>query len=576
MGSTSQSGVLEKLKTKKISLNFFQRQGHSVNVAIDIRYKSVIIAVSERKKGEYVLTKLEEKVFSEKIDKDSEKFQKWLKNICKALEKEFSKPFYWILISSKFVDTFYFTIPKVNKSKIDHLVEIALKRESKGNLRGNVYDYSIIGEKQEDGIEKLEVFAYIAQKEYIGEVAKLADKLDLQPLGISAYHLTLSNLFRGNGTVAHFFLGTDWSRIDIYKGGYLVFNRDIKTGFVSFANEIIENIKASEEVEITVDLSGRDIKEHKDVPDLTQDDVKKYFMEISSRGAAKGPYDNKLSGLDLKKSVSSSLQRLILQIRRTMEFYSSSTKNPEVNKIYVSGVIDLPDDILEEIEKNLGIKVKKLRPVSDGLVGSKLNINIPEIKESDYAPVVACSIQEKNEFNFLSTRFDRQKDKLKKIVSTSISVFFVSLTICLSIYYLYLSSELKNTEYTYQKYLHQLRSINPVIDGVKLKKIAEILNNEKLKVKKASSVYRPISLIKDLARLTPGDIKWTKLHMDVPAGKLRLDVAIKNYDLAKLKIANYILTLKSSPLVSDVVISGEKTVFYSKNKYYSYSIEVSF
>ncbi len=199
------------------------------------------------------------------------------KNICKALEKEFSKPFYWILISSKFVDTFYFTIPKVNKSKIDHLVEIALKRESKGNLRGNVYDYSIIGEKQEDGIEKLEVFAYIAQKEYIGEVAKLADKLDLQPLGISAYHLTLSNLFRGNGTVAHFFLGTDWSRIDIYKGGYLVFNRDIKTGFVSFANEIIENIKASEEVEITVDLSGRDIKEHKDVPDLTQDDVKKIF-----------------------------------------------------------------------------------------------------------------------------------------------------------------------------------------------------------------------------------------------------------------------------------------------------------
>ncbi len=72
-------------------------------------------------------------------------------------------------------------------------------------------------------------------------------------------------------------------------------------------------------------------------------------------------------------------------------------------------------------------------------------------------------------------------------------------------------------------------------------------------------------MIKDLARLTPGDIKWTKLHMDVPAGKLRLDVAIKNYDLAKLKIANYILTLKSSPLVSDVVISGEKnSVLFKK------------
>lgn len=577
MGNSFFINMLDKIKGKDISYNLLQRRRHNANITIDIRSNSVIIAVSEKKKNGFALVKLEEKIFPEKIDKNNGKFQSWLNKIIKGVEKEFSRPFFWLLISSKYVETFYFTIPKVNKSKIENLIFLALKKESKGKVTKNIYDYSIIGEKKQGDVEQLEVFAYVVEKAQLEEMAEFAKKLNLEPLGISAYHLALSNLFKNNGAVGHLFLGTDWSRIDIYKGGYLVFNRNIKTGFVSFANEIIEKIESQPDIELALDdAKNGDIKTKNKQHTLTHEDVKNYFSHLAGGEVQKEFYKSELEDLEFKKTVSSTLQRLILQIRRTMDFYISSIQHSDIKKIYISGIVDLPDEILKEIQDILGIEVKRLWPLTEGLVETSGNISVPKIKEADYAPVLGCCIQDKDQFNFLFTRLDRQKQRIKKIISTSISTFFVFLTICLAGYYFYLSAQLKKEKDVYKVYQHKIAHIKPLIDENKLRQLAEKLNEAKKKAKTVARAYKPISIIKELSRFTPDDIKWTRLDMDVKKETLKIDVAIKANNMAKLKIANYILSLKKSPLVKDITISKEKDAFYSGHRYNSFSLEVSF
>jgi len=259
-----------------------------------------------------------------------------------------------------------------------------------------------------------------------------------------------------------------------------------------------------------------------------------------------------------------------------MEFYISSTQHSEIKKIYISGIVDSPDEILQEIQDRLGVEVKRLWPLTEGLVETSGNISIPKTKEADYAPVLGCCLQDKNQFNFLFTRLDRQKQRVKKIISTSISTFFVLLSICLAGYYFYLTGQLKKEKDVYKVYQHKIAQIKPLIDENKLRQLAEKLNEAKKKAKTVARAYKPISIIKELSRFTPDDIKWTRLDMDVKKGTLKIDVAIKANNMAKLKIANYILSLKKSPLVKDITISKEKTVFYSGHRYNSFSLEVSF
>jgi len=155
----------------------------------------------------------------------------------------------WTTISSVDVETRFIRIPKVPKKQIANAVYWSFKREVSINDDQDIFDYDILGECTEEGLDKIEVLAYTVPKQRVEETKKLFAKAGYPLHGISFVPFAIQNLFRigwvGAGkSVCTLFIGQDWSRIAIYSNNNLVLFRDIRAGLQGMVEAIAESLSA--------------------------------------------------------------------------------------------------------------------------------------------------------------------------------------------------------------------------------------------------------------------------------------------------------------------------------------------
>lgn len=155
----------------------------------------------------------------------------------------------WTSIQSNKVETKIFEIPAVKRNKISNAAVWGIKKHIDMDPLETIYDFRVIGKVENEGEEKYKIQGYAAPQTEVRKLQGIFRQAGYPLTGISVAAFGIQNILKSrvenarNKNLCVFFVGRNWSRIDIYVGGILTISRDIKTGFNSLLDAIRQKIQ---------------------------------------------------------------------------------------------------------------------------------------------------------------------------------------------------------------------------------------------------------------------------------------------------------------------------------------------
>lgn len=544
--------------------SLFSLTKNKVNIALDFR-ETYLLVCGLQEGDRPTLLFLEKIIYPKDIKKNTPEFTEWFKSFTKKLRKHYPQALYWILLPANTVKTLLFTIPRVNKKLLSKTAKMALKKHLELNLEGLTYDFQVIGKTRERGVEKLEIFAYVVDKKAIEQAQDLAKAGKLPNLALTSYQFSLADLFirQKEKNIGYLFLGSDWSRIDIYNHGRLIFNREIKTGFISLVEELLTYLK-------TQNLLSPEFKQNQ-LKEITLEDVKNFL------GQNKDPdnplYSTQIQKEEILEALQPALNRLLLQIKRSLQYYISNLNKNNVTIIYFSSIFNIPEFILEELSKNLEIKIEPLAPITKKIVDSEFSCEFSLQEEMDFAPAIGACLDSAKCINFLLTSKDKKQKRLENYLRTGTSLFFIFIFLLLFIFHLQVSQEIKTTRGKIENLSNILNNSKPILSSALIQKKLQELTLNQTKLKNNLHFLKNIAILKELSVLTPKDIKWTKLDFNQQTISLE-GVILLEPEQAELGLANYLLKLKDSPFIKKTTITNKYFKPVENQKAMAFEVEL--
>ena len=166
-------------------------------VGVDIGYHELKLAminqVSERK---HELLDFVTLPYPAGVNQNSPKFSEFLKNSLKSFCGKSKSTAIWSAISSARVETRNLKIPKVSKKQIDNAIFWTLKKDISFDENEMIFDFEILGDIIEDGVNKIEVMAYVAPLQEVVQQRNLFSKVGFPLTGVSIVPFAVQNLLR--------------------------------------------------------------------------------------------------------------------------------------------------------------------------------------------------------------------------------------------------------------------------------------------------------------------------------------------------------------------------------------------
>lgn len=159
-------------------------------------------------------------------------------------------PRLWVAAQSSRANLQFLTIPKVASRQVDNAVFWTAKKEMAFDESGAVFDFERRGEVAEKGVERLGALAYTTPRDAVNVIKNDFLKAGYPLTGLTLEAFGHQNLFRrrivpkSEGAVANLHVGQNWSRLEIFSNGNLMFVRVIKTSMSGMEQAVLETLQA--------------------------------------------------------------------------------------------------------------------------------------------------------------------------------------------------------------------------------------------------------------------------------------------------------------------------------------------
>jgi len=508
----------------------------------------------------------------------------------------------WSNIPSAHVELRYFRIPRVPRKQLVRTVQFAFRKEVPFDEKHSFFDFEVLGEVTDNGVRKLSVVAYTASKAEVEATKNLFNKCGYPLTGITIVPFAIQNILRtgwvpeGNKrVVCNLYIGTDWSRIDIFAEGKLLVMRGVKTGLNSMAEAIADEMNAKWAMLDTPKLAhtekgdgaGSDFDFNESVhgggfSGESEDEAVSLSMEIELRADQQGPVTAdealkilfslspdseqlseedpgyKLSHDEIYEMIYPAVDRLVRQIERTFQHFTTTFHGESVAKIYISGKMDLSGGLSSYIASQIGIPTEVINPFGPdnpfaNEVSGTSRLNFTE--KLSFAPTIGLSLSDNDRTpNFIYT----YKEKSKKIIVSRFDravfiAFLVSISICVGIS-VWQNRELKAKNQMVDNLKQQLELFTPEPDKNLIANLAVKIALRRQELRKYSQRYRGMASIGEISALTPSNISLLSSSIsfpDGPGGKgvILLDGVVRGKRrILEAALAGYVLKLAGSPL----------------------------
>ena len=472
-----------------------------------------------------------------------------------------------VSLYGKGVYVFFLSVPNLNKKDLRGAVGIELKKRlpPQSNINSIAYEFFINVSLQEERMTTLQVTCIAVDKFLIEEQISFMKELNIRPVSINVTPDALGNLLTfcvktvPNKTIALLDVGASISLLNFYKGRSLVFSREIPIGGEHLTMALAKGLSAVTGVSsITMDDAEK-IKRSCGIP-MTDEAKTEYLTDFGS-----------IRGEQILAMVRPVIERLVMEISRTFNYYSKTFKAGNIEELYLSG----GSSRLKNIEKVLGVNVEGIKRVESLNIlkiikgWSDKGILRQEMVMEQAAPHLAVSfglcLGSGGRLNMLPVR-EKVEQKMY-FFTAALQVFFPLL--CAITIMLYLSSYANGLKYRSltAKLDAQLQRLQDssiqVRDYFALK--SKLEQNVQLLNKARGSAPMWWGALKEISSITPPEVIINKINVPLAREPKELRIVGRissKITIVDMALSQYVEALEESPFFSQVkTVSSDKDMY---------------
>ncbi len=557
---------------------------HRVKVGVDIGPDNISFAkMTKSFDGKPLLVDQKILKIGDQISKESAEFNNFLKASLTAFAGSLDDCDIWTMMNATEVNINYLKIPIVPKKQLENVIYWTAKKENPIDEKSVIFDYEMQGKITDHGIPKYSVMVYSAPKVEVEKVKSIFSSVGIHLTGITIAPFAIQNIFRtqwiavGETTFASLYIGNEFSRIDIFSKNNLVMTRGIKTGISSMMEAIDESIAEAlpdkrpemERVKETLNILSADPGK------LLKDEDGVHWTENG-----------------ILEMITPALERLIRQVERTLEYYTTSVGYEKVEKVYISSVMNVfYDSLLKYISEQLGTKSEFFDPFQ-GKDASAFGASLSLAKRASLIPVIGLSLSDRKYTpNAIFTYVEKKQENIRKMVNRGIfATFAAALIICLAIL-VFQAIEINHLGVKKEKLEKELLLFSPMLSKDKITILAANMKMKHQLNQQYSQKYKGMALISELSFLTPENIRLINVRIVIPAtgvqeqkkdavavqkakdeGVIIEGVVLGDRSEYDAILAQYVMKLENSPLLQGVALQKSSVVKFKKKEILPFTI----
>ena len=570
-----------KKPAKKINVilpkRFLNKKVYTVGVDIG---REFICLVKTAKDSDDRPILVDQKVikYSQQASNGSSEFNTFLKSSLVAFCGSVDSCNIWTKISTSEVNVHFLKIPRVPKKQLENVIYWTAKKEGFIDENKLVFDFELQDEIIDQSDSKYSVMVYTAPKAEIEEVKTLFTDIGITLAGITTVPFAIQNIFRSKWIpateeiFASLFIGKDFSRIDVYKKDNLVMTRGIKTGSSSSMTEAI----VASVLEKTGNLK------------LKYDEAEKILFSLSPDSEKLRDTD---AGYNLKREeilemISPIWERLARQVDLTLK--TSSIGEQKVEKIYILSSVNADNSILEYMSDQLGAKTEFFDPFKQQKASPTTeSINLSE--KMFLSPALGFSLSDNRRTpNAIFTYQEKNREINTKRTDRLVMFSFVAALIICLITLIYQGLErniLKQQQMGLEK---ELALYNPILSMDIISKLADEVKTQKKINHQYAQKYLGLAAIGEISDLTPQNISLISFKLtegsvspkaaddktpkETSNGVTIEGVVFGDRTMLDSILAQYVMKLGNSPMLSQVSIQKNNVVTFKKSEVLQFTL----
>jgi type IV pilus assembly protein PilM len=518
-----------------------------------------------------------------RVSRDAPEFAAFLKSALADFCASAKQSQLWAIMSSANVELHHVRIPRVGKKQIAGAVYWAARKEASFDEKEALLDFEVQGEVVDQGIPKLAVMLYTAPRREVEDLRNLFSGIGWPLSGISLVPFAVQNQFRtgwipaGEESLAHLFIGNDFSRIDVYADGDLVMTRGIKAGNTSMVEALVEQYNDSKNPEAAP---------------LTMEEGRKILDSLSpdSPPLKEGDAGFSLAKEEVFGMIEPALDRLVRQVERTFEHFASTSDNVKIGKIFVTGAMNIYPPIIDYVGNQLGIASEVLDPLSEmDSIPACLDVEDAHClsERIAFTPALGMALS-RNDYtqNLLFTYRDKETAAGVSRWNRALLAGFVVLALLCGGVYTYQSMIIQQKNTVLEGLEAQLASLGPQIDRNLLQSLAVKVSQKRQLSMGYAERYLGMVVISELTALTPSNIRFLDLKLNPgpapaqgapstkasPAAKggtpgiVLEGLILGDRQSLETSLAGYVMALDASPIFREIVIQKNTVEPYLKKE----------
>ncbi|MGD0283080.1 MAG: pilus assembly protein PilM [Dissulfurispiraceae bacterium] len=556
------------IKTNKLMPVRTKTTSRSVTVGIDIGNDNVKLVKAARSPHKWKILEYKSISIPADIEKESDEFNNFLKSEVVSFCSDAKKIETWAIMSSAEVDVRLIRIPKVPAKNLEATVFWTLKKEVAINHESSFLDYEVRGQISDSGNEKLDVMCYSAPLAAIEGIRKIFSKTGVPLVGVSTVSFAVQNIFLNNimlapeKQIACLFIGNNYSRIDLYTDGKLTMTRDIKTGINSIVETLME------------DMNSRTGESGKS----SQDEARQilFTFEQSSNNPVVLADGLSVEREKVDSIVAPVLNRIVRQIERTFEHFTSTLGYDRVEKIYISSVMPVSKAMVDYYGAQLGIECGVFDPLERVLETSSFD------ERNSFVPALGMALSD-NAYtpNFLHSFKDKKKAAYVVKFNKAILIFLIVSLLACSAALAYELLDISHKKAVLTRLEQQLQKSSPLVSKETFLQITAAAKQKQQNYEDLSKRYRGMALIGEIASLTPESVSLTGFSADLSKKAPGVEntsvvegIINGNENMLQTLLSSYVLRLRSSPMFSGVNVSTSKIEPSNQGAFLSFSLNL--
>lgn len=236
------------------------------------------------------------------------------------------------------------SLPVMTDAELDASIQWEAEQYIPFDISEVNIDFQILGPDPKDPAQ-MDVMLVAAKKEFIDDYTAIFAEAGLEPVVMDIDCFAVENMFDYNygfvegEVVALINLGASATNVNVLRGDFSIFTRDIQTGGNLLNEELQKRLGISFLEAERAKLGDRE------VADVDPEEVSQILSEA--------------------------IENLVQEVQRSLDFFMATSSDDRINKIYLTGGLSSSDEVRSVLTKRLDIPVERIDPFRNLSVNDK-------------------------------------------------------------------------------------------------------------------------------------------------------------------------------------------------------------